>query len=59
MTVSDASDDRVLFEVEPEKRIATITLNNPKQRNSTTSHSTWRSPADFMKRWCPDAATSR
>jgi enoyl-CoA hydratase len=34
MTVSDASDDRVLFEVEPEKRIATITLNNPKQRNS-------------------------
>ena len=34
MTVSDASDDRVLFDVDPEKRIATITLNNPKQRNS-------------------------
>ena len=28
------SDDRVLFDVEPEKRIATITLNSPKQRNS-------------------------
>jgi enoyl-CoA hydratase len=34
MTVSDSSDDRVLFEVDPEKRIATITLNNPGQRNS-------------------------
>ena len=34
MTVSDASDDRVLFEVDPERRIATITFNNPKQRNS-------------------------
>jgi enoyl-CoA hydratase/carnithine racemase len=34
MTVSDSCDDRVLFEVDPEKRIATITLNNPKQRNS-------------------------
>jgi enoyl-CoA hydratase len=32
MTGSD--DDRVLFEVDPEKRIATITLNNPQQRNS-------------------------
>jgi enoyl-CoA hydratase len=32
--MTDSSDDRVLFEVEPEKRIATITLNNPKQRNS-------------------------
>ena len=28
------SDDRVLFEVDHEKRIATITLNNPAQRNS-------------------------
>ena len=27
-------DDRVLFDVESEKRIATITLNNPGQRNS-------------------------
>src|SRR6201990_3403158 len=34
MTSSDGSDDRVLFDVEPDKRIATITLNNPKQRNS-------------------------
>jgi enoyl-CoA hydratase/carnithine racemase len=33
MTASDSSDDRVLFEIDPEKRIATITLNNPKQRN--------------------------
>jgi enoyl-CoA hydratase len=28
------TDDRVLFEVDSEKRIATITLNNPGQRNS-------------------------
>lgn len=28
------TDDRVLFDVEPDKRIATLTLNNPKQRNS-------------------------
>jgi enoyl-CoA hydratase/carnithine racemase len=28
------SDDRVLFEVDRDRRIATITLNNPKQRNS-------------------------
>ena len=34
MTVSDGRYDRVLFEVDSEKRIATITLNNPKQRNS-------------------------
>src|ERR1700730_5588193 len=34
MTNSDLSDDRVLFDAEPDKRIATITLNNPKQRNS-------------------------
>src|ERR1700736_6997028 len=34
MTVSDAAEDRVLFEVDPERRIATITFNNPKQRNS-------------------------
>jgi enoyl-CoA hydratase len=32
--VTTPDDDRVLFEVEPDKRIATITLNNPKQRNS-------------------------
>jgi enoyl-CoA hydratase/carnithine racemase len=34
MTVSDSRDDRVLFEIDPEKRIATITLNNPTQHNS-------------------------
>ena len=34
MTASSGPDDRVLFEVDPERRIATITLNNPKQRNS-------------------------
>ena len=28
------ADDRVLFEVDADKRIATITLNNPAQRNS-------------------------
>jgi enoyl-CoA hydratase len=27
-------DDRVLFDLDPDRRIATITLNNPKQRNS-------------------------
>ena len=32
MTAS--TDDRVLFDVDPDKRIATITLNNSKQRNS-------------------------
>src|SRR5246500_5586761 len=34
MTTSDVSDGRVLFDMEPDKRIATITLNNPEQRNS-------------------------
>jgi enoyl-CoA hydratase len=34
MTASEASDDRVLFDVDRDRRIATITLNNPKQRNS-------------------------
>ncbi|MFZ0225396.1 MAG: enoyl-CoA hydratase/isomerase family protein, partial [Mycobacterium sp.] len=34
MTVSDSRDDRVLFDIDPDKRIATITLNNPTQRNS-------------------------
>jgi enoyl-CoA hydratase/carnithine racemase len=34
MTVSDGGDDRILFDVDPDRRIATITLNNPKQRNS-------------------------
>jgi enoyl-CoA hydratase len=32
MTAS--TEDRVLFDVDPDKRIATITLNNSKQRNS-------------------------
>src|SRR5271170_8479691 len=34
MTSTDTSDDRVLFDLDPQGRIATITLNNPKQRNS-------------------------
>jgi enoyl-CoA hydratase len=34
MSASEASDDRVLFDVDRDRRIATITLNNPKQRNS-------------------------
>ena len=34
MTTSEVSDGRVLLDVEPDKRIATITLNNPKRRNS-------------------------
>ena len=34
MTAPSTSDDRVLFEVERDRRIATITLNNPAQRNS-------------------------
>ncbi|WP_197378741.1 enoyl-CoA hydratase/isomerase family protein [Mycolicibacterium mengxianglii] len=34
MTTSDTADGRVLYEVDRERRIATITLNNPEQRNS-------------------------
>lgn len=34
MTAPSGSDDRVLFEVDRDRRIATITLNNPAQRNS-------------------------
>ena len=34
MTDSAGHDDRVLFDVDSDKRIATITLNNPQQRNS-------------------------
>ena len=34
MTASSTSDDRVLFEIDRDRRIATITLNNPAQRNS-------------------------
>jgi enoyl-CoA hydratase/carnithine racemase len=34
MTTFESSDDRVLFEADRDSRIATITLNNPKQRNS-------------------------
>lgn len=31
---TETSDERVLFDVDRERRIATITFNNPKQRNS-------------------------
>ena len=34
MATSDAQDNRVLIDADHDKRIATITLNNPKQRNS-------------------------
>ncbi|MCA2241181.1 enoyl-CoA hydratase/isomerase family protein [Mycobacterium sp. WUMAC-067] len=34
MTASSTSDDRVLFDVDHDRRIATVTLNNPQQRNS-------------------------
>ncbi|OBH81555.1 enoyl-CoA hydratase/isomerase family protein [Mycobacterium sp. E2989] len=34
MTAPSPPDDRVLFEVDRDRRIATITLNNPAQRNS-------------------------
>jgi enoyl-CoA hydratase/carnithine racemase len=34
MTIGQVADDRVLFEVDAEKRIATVTFNNPQQRNS-------------------------
>jgi enoyl-CoA hydratase len=34
MTTMDTSDERVQFELDSDRRIATVTLNNPKQRNS-------------------------
>lgn len=34
MTARETSDDRVLFDVDPDGRIATITFNNPAQRNT-------------------------
>lgn len=34
MSPAETTDDRVLFDVDPEGRIATITLNNPARRNS-------------------------
>src|SRR6201996_3785262 len=34
MTASSGSEDRVLFEVDRDRRIATITLNNPEHGNS-------------------------
>src|SRR5215469_9919103 len=34
MTTSEASGDRVVFDVDHDRRIATITLNNPSRRNS-------------------------
>src|SRR3954449_6493738 len=34
MTEPSSLDERVLFALDQDRRIATITLNNPKQRNS-------------------------
>ena len=34
MTETGSSDGRVLFDVDRDTRVATITLNNPAQRNS-------------------------
>ncbi len=34
MSDSSTADDRVQYEVDPDRRIATLTLNNPRQRNS-------------------------
>ena len=34
MTAADTADDRVLFDVDHDQRIATITLNNPGRRNT-------------------------
>ncbi len=34
MTASSTSDDRVIFDIDRDRRIATVTLNNPTQRNS-------------------------
>ncbi|WP_280266187.1 enoyl-CoA hydratase/isomerase family protein [Nocardia wallacei] len=34
MTSSSTADGRVLCEMDPDRRIATLTLNNPRQRNS-------------------------
>ncbi|ASW84688.1 enoyl-CoA hydratase/isomerase family protein [Mycobacterium intracellulare] len=34
MTASSTPDDRVLFDIDHDRRIATVTLNNPQQRNS-------------------------
>ena len=58
MTAS--ADDRVLFDVDPDNRIATITLNNPKQRNSydaadarSRRATAWtRSPKTTTSPWC-------
>jgi enoyl-CoA hydratase/carnithine racemase len=32
--MTTSTDDRVLFDVDSDKRIATITFNNPERRNS-------------------------
>ena len=56
-------DDRVLFDVDSEKRIATITLNNPGQRNSydatmrdTVARHLDRVAETTTSRWCCFAA---
>ena len=51
------ADDRVLFELDPDKRIATITLNNPAQRNSYDAAMRETLPGSSM--WSPRTTTSR
>ena len=46
-----AADDRVLFEADRDKRIATITLNNPAQRNSYDA-----SMRELLARYLDDVA---
>jgi len=51
MTSSSAADGRVLFDVDPDRRIATVTLNDPARRNS------YDAPMrDALARYLDDAA---
>ena len=51
MTAPEASDDRVLFDVDRDRRIATITLNNPKQRNSYDASISYGGPLKRDRLW--------
>ena len=57
--MTTSTDDRVIFEVDRDKRIATITFNNPKQRNSYDAAMreavgvVWtKSPKTTTSPWC-------